>query len=81
MAVLHAKGELGVGQSITSQSLIGSEFEGKILGEVLVGDRPAIVPEIAGQAWITGTHQWMLDPTDPWPHGYRLSDTWPGAGG
>ncbi len=81
MAVLHAKGELGVGQCITSQSLIGAEFEGRILEEVMVGDRPAIVPEIAGQAWITGTHQWMLDPTDPWPHGYRLSDTWPGAGG
>ena len=81
MAVLHAKGELGVGQSITSKSLIESEFEGKILGEVMVGDRPAIVPEIAGAAWITGTHQWMLDPADPWPHGYRLSDTWPRAGG
>ncbi len=79
MAVLHARGELGVGQTIISRSLIGSEFEGKILEEVNVGDRPAIVPEIAGQAWITGTHQWMLDPTDPWPGGYKLSDTWPGA--
>jgi proline racemase len=38
---------------------------------------PAIIPEISGQAWITGTHQHMLDPTDPWPEGYRLSDTWP----
>ena len=81
MAVLHARGELGIGQTIISRSLIGSEFKGKILEEVMVGDRPAIIPEIAGQAWITGTHQWMLDPTDPWPCGYRLSDTWPGATG
>lgn len=79
MAVLHARGMLGVGQSLTSLSLISSEFEGKILEEVTVGGRPAILPEIAGQAWITGTHQWMLDPTDPWPLGYRLSDTWPGV--
>ncbi|MCH2165687.1 MAG: proline racemase family protein [Marinovum sp.] len=80
MAVLHARDELGVGQNFTSVSLIGSEFEGKILEKVMVGGRPAILPEISGQAWITGTHQWMLDPTDPWPSGYRLSDTWPGAG-
>ncbi|MEM9248131.1 MAG: proline racemase family protein [Pseudomonadota bacterium] len=79
MAVLHARGQLTVGQSFLSRSLIGSEFEGKILEEVDVGGRAAIVPEIAGQAWITGTHQWMLDPSDPWPDGYRLSDTWPGA--
>lgn len=81
MAVLHARGLLGLGQSIVSRSLIGSEFEAKILEEVEVGGRPALVPEISGQAWITGTHQWMLDPTDPWPEGYRLSDTWPGAAG
>ena len=42
-----------------------------------LGGRPAIVPVISGQAWITGTHQHMLDPTDPCPRGYRLSDTWP----
>jgi proline racemase len=37
------------------------------------------VPSIAGRAWVTGTAQLMLDPEDPWPRGYRLSDTWPGA--
>jgi proline racemase len=37
------------------------------------------VPSISGRAWITGTHQHMLDPDDPWPAGYRLSDTWPNA--
>jgi proline racemase len=39
----------------------------------------AIRPEIAGRAWITGQSTLMLDPEDPWPEGYRLSDTWPGA--
>ena len=41
-----------------------------------VGDRPAIVPAIRGSAWITGISQLMVDPTDPFPEGYLLSDTW-----
>jgi proline racemase len=47
------------------------------LRDATVAGRPAIVPSISGQAWITGTHQHMLDPDDPWPEGYRLTDTWP----
>ena len=42
----------------------------------MAGDRPAIVPSLAGRAWLTGTHQHTVDPADPWPRGYRLSDTW-----
>jgi proline racemase len=41
--------------------------------------RPAIVPAIRGSAWITGVTQVMLDPSDPFPEGYVVSDTWPGA--
>lgn len=80
MALLHAKGEMEIGETITARSIIGSEFHGRIKCLSQVGDFPAIVPEISGQAWITGTHQHMLDPTDPWPEGYRLSDTWPTLG-
>jgi proline racemase len=58
-------------------SIIDSRFDCRIEAEARVGDRSAIIPSIEGQAWITGTHQYMLDPTDPWPGGYRLSDTWP----
>lgn len=76
MAVLHARGVMKSGDRLRAHSLIGSTFEGKILGETLVGETPAIRPEISGRAWITGTHQHMLDPDDPWPEGYRLSDTW-----
>lgn len=36
-------------------------------------------PCLSGRAWITGIHQYLLDPDDPWPQGYRLSDTWPGG--
>ncbi|UXX83609.1 trans-3-hydroxy-L-proline dehydratase [Roseovarius pelagicus] len=77
MALLHAKGQMKVGDRLTGVSIIGSEFHGKILGETMVGDVPAIRPQISGRGWVTGTHQHMLDPSDPWPEGYRLSDTWP----
>jgi len=77
MALLHAAGQMKVGETFTARSIIGSEFHGKIAGTATVGDRAAIIPEITGRAWITGTHQHMLDPDDPWPEGYRLSDTWP----
>lgn len=77
LALLHARNEIKSDELFTGVSIIGSKFYGKILGETSVGDRPAIRPEITGRAWITGTHQHTLDPTDPWPEGYRLSDTWP----
>lgn len=76
MAVLHARGEMKEGETLTAVSLIGSTFTGRILGTTTVGDRPAILPEISGRGWITGIHQHMLDPSDPWPEGYRLTDTW-----
>jgi len=76
MAVLHARGQMGLTDRLTAVSLIGSTFAGRILGTTTVGGLPAILPEISGRGWITGTHQHMLDPTDPWPEGYRLTDTW-----
>lgn len=76
MAVLHARGEMSEDDRLTAVSLIGSTFAGRILGTTTVGDLPAIRPEISGRGWITGIHQHMLDPSDPWPEGYRLTDTW-----
>ena len=77
MAVLHARGQMVQGETYRARSIIGSAFLCTIAGETAVGDRPAIVPTVSGRAWITGTAQLMLDPDDPWPGGYRLSDTWP----
>lgn len=77
MAVLHAKGELAVGERFVGRSIIGSQFNCRIDSLTDVAGRTAIVPALSGQAWITGTHQHLLDPTDPWPEGYQLSDTWP----
>jgi len=77
MAVLHAKGHLRIGERFIGRSIIGSRFDCQVDSEASLGGRAAIVPVIAGTAWITGTHQHTLDPADPYPSGYRLSDTWP----
>ena len=79
MAVLHAKGQMRTGDVYRAHSIIGSTFSCKVEAETTVAGKPAIVPSVSGRAWITGTRQLMLDPEDPWPEGYRLSDTWPGA--
>lgn len=77
MALLHHQGLMQPGDSYIAESVIGSRFTCAIDSVTTVGDRAAIHPLISGQAWITGTHQIMLDPSDPWPEGYRLADTWP----
>ncbi|WP_417588001.1 trans-3-hydroxy-L-proline dehydratase [Pararhodobacter oceanensis] len=81
LALLHARGEIGEGQVLTARSLIDGQFQGRIVGTGRLGEVPTITPEISGRAWLTGTKQLMLDPDDPWPRGYRLSDTWPNATG
>jgi len=77
MAVLHAKKKMAVGDTLIMSSIIDSTFTGTILSETRIGSRPAIIPSISGRAWITGTAELTLDPSDPWPGGYRVGDTWP----
>ena len=76
MAVLHAKGRLGIGEPFVNESIIGTLFTGELVEQATVGGRPAVVPTIAGQAWITGKAEYLLDPTDPFPEGYTLGDIW-----
>lgn len=77
MATLRARGQLKAGEQFIGRSIIGSEFHCRLESETQLAGRPAIIPSISGRAWITGIHQHLLDPADPWPEGYRLSDTWP----
>lgn len=79
LAVLHARGELQLGEALIHESIIGSRFEGRIVGETRCAGQPAILPAITGRAWMTGLSQVFVDPTDPWPEGYRVSDTWGAA--
>jgi proline racemase len=78
MAALHARGRMRVSDAMMHASVLGTTFEGRIVAETTVGGRLAIVPAIRGSAWITGITQVVVDPTDPFPEGYLLTDTWPG---
>ena len=77
LAVMQAKGEIGVGEGFVSRSVIDSRFDGRVLATRALSDgTTAVVTSIAGRAWISGIHQYVLAPDDPWPSGYTLSDTW-----
>jgi proline racemase len=72
LAQLHARGALAVGEAFVSESVLGTRFTGRVVEETEVAGLPAIVPEITGRAWITGMGQYLLDPEDPFPAGFRL---------
>ncbi len=76
LAVLHGRGQIGLGETLVSQSVLGTEFHCRIEEDCQVAGQPAILPSLQGRAWITGSHQYSLDPDDPFPQGYTLSDTW-----
>ena len=72
MARLHARGELALDTDFVNESFIGSRFVGRLVEETEVAGVPAVIPTITGRAWVTGTAQWFLDPTDPFPAGFLL---------
>ncbi|WP_327668778.1 MULTISPECIES: proline racemase family protein [unclassified Streptomyces] len=72
MAQLHARGELPLHTEFVNESFIGTRFTGRLVGDAKVGQLDAVVPEFSGRAWITGTANYLLDPRDPFPHGFVL---------
>lgn len=79
MAVLRAKGLMQAGEKFTGISIIDTEFHCRIDHDLDINGTPGISPIISGRAWVLGTKQLMVDPSDPFQEGYRLSDTWPGG--
>ena len=76
MAVLHAKGLLGVGEDYVNAGPLGTTFTGRIERTTKVGDYDAIVPSLSGRGWIYGVSQYMLDPSDPFQEGFTIGDIW-----
>jgi trans-L-3-hydroxyproline dehydratase len=74
LALHHARGEISAGESIAVESILGqrSVFEGRVVEEVRYGPYPAVISEISGRAFITGRHEFMLDPEDPLAHGFLV---------
>ncbi len=81
MAVLHAKGQLGLDEDYIHEGILGTTFVGRLVEETQVGDHLAVVPTIGGTAWITGFANYVVDPTDPFPDGFTVGDIWGAAVG
>ena len=76
LAVAAARGQARPGDSFTARSIIDSSFTVQHGGEVMVAGRPAVQPVVSGRGWIHGIHQVGVDPSDPYPLGFSVSDTW-----
>jgi proline racemase len=76
MAVLHAKGQLALHEEFRHEGILGTVFTGRLTAKTRVGEYPAVVPEISGQAWITGFATYVVDPEDPFPDGFTVGDIW-----
>ncbi len=72
MAQLHARGQLPLQRDFVNESFIGTRFIGRLVEETTVAGVPAVRPTITGRAWVTGTAQYLLDPTDPFPAGFSF---------
>ncbi len=80
MACLYAKGKLALGEDFVHQGILGTTFTGRLIAETMIGPYRASVPTIRGRAWITGFAEYVLDPTDPFPHGFTVQDLWGNTG-
>ncbi len=76
MAVEHAKGRLAVDEPFLHEGILGTVWTGHIRGTSQVGPYPAILPTLAGRAWITGLAQYVVDADDPFPDGFTVGDIW-----
>jgi proline racemase len=76
MAVLHAKGQLGLDEDFHHEGILGTIWTGRLLRETQVGPYTAVVPTLSGRAWITGFANYVVDPDDPFPDGFTVGDIW-----
>ena len=72
LAINHARGKLGVGEAVVVESVIGTQFVGRIVESTTYGDDDAVVPEIRGTAHIVGRNEFVIDPEDPLRDGFFL---------
>jgi proline racemase len=76
MATLHARGRLAIGEDFRHEGILGTVFTGRLLEATRIGEQAAVVPQITGQAWITGVSDYAVDPSDPFPEGFTIGDIW-----
>jgi trans-L-3-hydroxyproline dehydratase len=71
-ALLAARKRLTKGEEFTVESILGTRFTGKIVGETTFGPHKAVIPEVRGSAAVTGRSEFWIDPDDPLKHGFLL---------
>lgn len=72
LALLRARGEIDLNQPAVIESIIGTRFAGRIIETTAFGPYPAVIPEVEGSAYITGRHEFLIDPEDPLREGFIL---------
>lgn len=72
MTLMHHLGELDVGQGYINKGPLGTVFEGRIVKTLPIGTFDGIVGQVRGSAQVTGYHQFVLDPSDPFKEGFLI---------
>ena len=72
LPIHYARGEIAIGETMTVESITGSVFTGSMVREVKYGPYQAVIPRVDGTAFITGQHEFLIDPEDPFRHGFFL---------
>ena len=72
LAIHYARGEIQDKQPIIIESILGSRFTGRVIETTTFGPHAAIIPEVEGRAYITGRHEFLIDPADPLREGFIL---------
>jgi proline racemase len=72
LALLERAGELARGEELVHESVIGTEFRARVVGDAEVAGRPALLTEVEGSAHLTGRHEFTLEPDDPLGEGFLL---------
>jgi proline racemase/trans-L-3-hydroxyproline dehydratase len=72
VAIRYAKGQLKMGQPFINEGVLGTHFVGKVVEEVKLGSYVGVIPEVTGSAYITGFHQFVVDPDDPLKEGFYV---------
>jgi len=71
-AIHFAREELDQGEVISIESIINSTMLVSVREVLEFGQYEAVIPRVSGKAYITGRHEFLIDPEDPLKEGFIL---------
>jgi trans-L-3-hydroxyproline dehydratase len=72
VAQLYLRGEIGRDDVLVNESIIGTVFRARVVGETQLGEFAAVIPEIEGSAYVCGFANWIIDERDPLKYGFLV---------